>query len=231
MAQIDYDAVIADLREQQAKMNADFENAITGIKTIMAMKARLPHVAPEVQPEAPPKSARPAEQRPTEQRRKYAFGRDPSQPTLADLAAAALPQNGDSMPVSEIRRKLAEAGRNVAHNVVYDILTRKDKHGRFKKDGRGMFSLNRDFVSSNGHGKTETQAQGPKPITLLDATEQILIGAGRPLHATAIVEGLKAFGKNTTIASVAGSLFQDSKGRFINTGQNTWDLVERTEEK
>jgi len=235
MAQIDYNAVLTDLEDQKAKINTALDGAIAGIKTMLAMRAQLPpvapaYVAPQVQPEAPPNSGRPAEQR-----GRYAFGRDPSQPTLADLAAAALPPNGNSMHVSEIRRRIGEAGKNVAHNVVYDILTRKDKHGRFKKDGRGMFSLNLDFGSSNGHAKVETPnpspSPNPKPITLLDAAEKILAEAGRPLHATAIVEALKAYGKNTTNASVAGSLFQDSRKRFMNIGQNTWALTLAASEK
>ena len=233
MAKIDYNAVLADLEDQKAKMNAALDGAIAGIKTMLAMRSQLPHVpptqvTPQVQPEAPLSSARP-----TEQRRRYAFGRDPSQPTLADLAAAALPQNGDSMPVTEIKRRIGEAGRDIAHNVVYDILTRKDKHGRFKKDGSGMFSLNLDFVSSNGHAKIETPSPSPnpKPITTVDAAEKVLAEAGTALHATAIIEGLKAYGKTPTTQSIAGSLFQDSKGRFRNIGQNTWDLVARIEEK
>jgi hypothetical protein len=234
MAQIDYNAVLADLEDQKARINNALDGAIAGIKTMLAMRSQLPHVppaqvTPQVQPEAPPSSARP-----TEQRRRYAFGRDPSQPTLADLAAAALPQNGDSMSVSEIRRRIGEAGKNVRHNVVYDILTRKDKHGRFKKDGRGMFSLNLDFVSSNGHAMTETPSPSanPKPITTVDAAERVLLEAGTRLHASDIVKGLRAYGKTTTtVQSVAGSLFQDSKRRFKNLGQNTWDLVARIEEK
>lgn len=230
MAQIDYNAVLADLEDQKAKINTALDGAIAGIKTMLAMRAQLPPIAPEVAPRVQ-QEAPPINPRATDKQRRYAFGRDPSQPTLADRAAAAMPQNGDQIHVSEIRRRIKEGGKDVADNVIYDILTRKDKHGRFRKHGRGVFSLNPDFAASNGHSATKAHPSISPTITMLDASEQVLLKANGPLHAAAIVEGLREYGKTTTIQSVAGSLFQDSKQRFINIGQNTWDLVARREEK
>jgi HB1, ASXL, restriction endonuclease HTH domain len=67
------------------------------------------------------------------------------------------------------------------------------------------------------------------PMTMLDASEQVLLKSDGPLHARDIAESLKEYGKNTTASSLSGSLVQDTKKRFKNIGGNTWDLVERPE--
>lgn len=68
-------------------------------------------------------------------------------------------------------------------------------------------------------------------MTMLDATEQVLLKSDGPVHAKDLAESLKAYGKNTTPSSLSGSLVQDTKKRFKNIGNNTWDLVARIEEK
>jgi len=64
---------------------------------------------------------------------------------------------------------------------------------------------------------------------MLDATEQILLKSDGAVHAKDIAESLKEYGKNTTPSSLSGSLVQDTKKRFTNIGNNTWDLVARLE--
>ncbi len=70
-----------------------------------------------------------------------------------------------------------------------------------------------------------------KRLTMVDAAEQILREAGKPLHATELVEKLRAYGRNTNIRSVAASLPQDSKKRFTNLGKNTWALEDKSQQK
>jgi hypothetical protein len=66
-------------------------------------------------------------------------------------------------------------------------------------------------------------------MTMLDASEQVLLKSDGPLHAKDLAERLKEYGKNTTASSLSGSLVQDTKKRFKNIGGNTWDLVNRPE--
>ncbi len=72
----------------------------------------------------------------------------------------------------------------------------------------------------------------PQTLTLLDASEKILSEEGAPLHAKVLAERVNAqYAKNTNAGSLAGSLVQDPKKRFKNLGQNTWDLVSRSNEE
>src|SRR5687768_8926430 len=107
MAQIDYTAVLADLEDQKATINAALDGAIAGIKTMLAMRAQLPLPLSPATPQAPQvrREPMPPSANAVDKQGKYAFGRDPSQPTLADRAAAAMPANGEQIHVSEIRRR------------------------------------------------------------------------------------------------------------------------------
>jgi DNA-directed RNA polymerase delta subunit len=69
-------------------------------------------------------------------------------------------------------------------------------------------------------------------FTMLDACEQILRKADRPLHAEKLVEKLLAdYEKGTNVKSIAGTLPQDGQGRFVNLGRNVWALTEWPESK
>src|SRR5215203_3559740 len=135
---VDYREVLIDLENRKAEYLdriVKIDAAIAGIKALEQPEQALLGSMPLPFP------------RPVA--RKALFGRDPSQLTWADKAAAVLPPNGDPMHLSEIRRKVSEGGREVSEDVLRDSLTRKDKTDRFKKHGRGMFGLNVDSASVN----------------------------------------------------------------------------------
>jgi hypothetical protein len=141
VATIDYQAVLIDLETRKAEYQdriTKIDAAIAGIKAL-----EQPAQAQSGSPLLP--FTRPV------LARRGLFGRDPSQPTLAECAAAVLPQNGGPMHLSDITRRMAADGRRVKDAVLRDILTRKDTHGRFIKHGKGMFSLNLEFATSNEH--------------------------------------------------------------------------------
>jgi DNA-directed RNA polymerase delta subunit len=67
-------------------------------------------------------------------------------------------------------------------------------------------------------------------LSKADIAEGIIRRAGKPVHAKAIAETLtKDYGKPSTNRTVAASMYQDPKKRFKNLGENTWDLVSRSE--
>ena len=146
MAQIDYIAVIADLEDRKEQIDS----------IIRGLKAMLAATTESAQPRLPlePAASTPTftSTTPRNAPRKGFFGRDPSEPTIADRAAAVMPANGAPMPLAAIRQKIEEQGREVSSGVLRDILTRKDRNtGRFRKHGRGMFGLNPHFSGKNGH--------------------------------------------------------------------------------
>jgi len=139
---IDYRAMIAAIEAERAKINAAADSAISGIKTMLAMLAPS---RPAAQSAAPASTASKPQPR-------GLFGRDPSEPTLAERAAAVLPQDGEPLPLADIRQKIQDGGKEVSESVLRDILTRKDKlRGRFRRHGRGMFGLNPNYSANNGH--------------------------------------------------------------------------------
>lgn len=76
--------------------------------------------------------------------------------------------------------------------------------------------------TENGH----TALGSNRPPTLYEGSEKILRAAGKPLHAKIIVQRLAGMGKTTTVNSLAGSLGQDSKGRFERVEPGTFGLTE-----
>ena len=147
MAQIDYIAVIADLEARKEQIDA----VIRGLRSMLAATSTSVQPRLPLEPEA---AAAPTftSTTPENASRRGAFGRDPSEPTLADRAAAVMPPNGAPLPLAAIREKIEEQGREVSSGVLRDILTRKDRNtGRFRKHGRGMFGLNPHFSRNNGH--------------------------------------------------------------------------------
>ena len=76
------------------------------------------------------------------------------------------------------------------------------------------------------HQATATQT-AHRPVTLYDGSEEILREAGRPLHVTILVRGLRErYGRDTSYKSLAGSLPQDPKQRFDRVAPNTFALSE-----
>lgn len=70
------------------------------------------------------------------------------------------------------------------------------------------------------------------PFSKADIAEGIIRTAGKPVHAKEIADILtNKYGKPSTNRTVAASMYQDPKKRFKNLGENTWDLVSRTEDE
>jgi DNA-directed RNA polymerase delta subunit len=80
---------------------------------------------------------------------------------------------------------------------------------------------------SQGSGASGGGARGGSAsISVVDAVEKIITEAGKPVHASVLVDGLRKYGKtNTNINSIRASLPKDSRKRFENVGNNTWGLV------
>jgi hypothetical protein len=66
-------------------------------------------------------------------------------------------------------------------------------------------------------------------ITLGDGSEVILEVHGSSLHADRIADELQEIGRFKATKNVTGTLKTDGKKRFINLGQNIWDLRKRHE--
>jgi hypothetical protein len=118
---IDYREVLDDLETRKAEYQdriAKIDAAIAGIKALeQPEQVRLGSMPLPFPRQVP---------------RRGLFGRDPSQPTLAERAVAVMPQNGDPIHVTEIQRKIKEDGKDVRADVLRDTLTRKDRpYGRF----------------------------------------------------------------------------------------------------
>lgn len=101
----------------------------------------------------------------------------------------------------------------------------KGKKSR-KKAAKKAVSASPGSVTSSS-----APATNEKPvITIPDAAEQVLTESKHQLHAKVIAELVNQnYGKNTTAASMSGSLVQDSKHRFRNVGGNIWELAKSSE--
>jgi len=82
-----------------------------------------------------------------------------------------------------------------------------------------------EAVSNNGTTPNLPLEDSKQHLSMVDACERILSEAAKPLHGDELVKRLRAYGRQTSSKSVAGSLPQDSKKRFKNLGRNTWALV------
>lgn len=63
-------------------------------------------------------------------------------------------------------------------------------------------------------------------ITLVVGAEKVLRDAGKPLHASKIVEEMAKLGKETNVRSLNSTMLQDTQKRFVNHGQNVFGLSE-----
>lgn len=70
----------------------------------------------------------------------------------------------------------------------------------------------------------------PRDIKTHEAAEKVLSEAGGPLHADVITELVNVgYGKKLNANLLVGLLNNDKKKRFVNVGDHTWDLAERTQ--
>lgn len=78
----------------------------------------------------------------------------------------------------------------------------------------------------DAQGTGSGESAGSASISVVDAVEKIITEAGKPVHASVLVDELRKFGKtNTNINSIRASLPKDSRKRFENVGNNTWGLT------
>jgi hypothetical protein len=78
--------------------------------------------------------------------------------------------------------------------------------------------------------KLEIVNFNPEVISFVDVGERILVAAGKAMHVSEIVEESNRLGKFTEKRKMADILRTDSKKRFINLGNNWWDLRSRYEQ-
>lgn len=63
-------------------------------------------------------------------------------------------------------------------------------------------------------------------ISLVDACDQFLREAGKPLHLSVLIAKLGEIGRITSTPSLSSTLRKDNKQRFTNLGKNIWALAE-----
>ena len=92
------------------------------------------------------------------------------------------------------------------------------------KSGDEIQTANQKFtlLPENEYSK-ENQSR----VTLCNGSEQILERAGKPLHLKIIIQELETFGRFTDARILNGTIRKDHKNRFVNLGQNVWDLRRR----
>ena len=229
---INYNAVLADLEARKAQI----ESAIAAVKNIVASSGGGHDGSSEgvISPENIPVGA---------------FLRL----SIADATKKFLDMVKTKQSIPQIVQALERGGLpRPKNNTVYSVLRRRESGigdiirvgdewalGEWYPNNPNLRKRTPEAVTKKKAKKktgkkkvarASVVASTTPTITILDGAEKILMEMGRELHAKAIADRLNTdFGKNTTAASVAGSLVQDSKGRFKNLGDNIWDLVERPE--
>lgn len=101
---------------------------------------------------------------------------------------------------------------------------------RKAKSGKPTETHNTDAAAGEPSDLLPPLAKEESKLSIVDATEELIRAAGKPLHASDLVSEIAAkYGKVTNSKSIAGTLPQDGKKRFKNLGKNTWTLVDMTE--
>ncbi len=78
--------------------------------------------------------------------------------------------------------------------------------------------------------KNEYSKENQSKVSLCSASEEILEKAGKPLHLSVIIKELEKFGRFTDSRILNGTIRKDHKKRFVNLGQNVWNLSRRQEQ-
>ena len=226
-AEIDYIAVLADLKAKRAKLDVMIE----GLEDYLSMSGIGASSLQRVSG---------ANDIPSDAFLTLALG---------DAAKKYLGMVRKIQSIPQIVEALKQGGLHHAKtNAVYTALVRReDKVGDVIKADDNNWGLN-EWYATNPNIKrkqkpvkyqenpitsnTESTSTAPAPpsrsgITILDACEQILHKANQSLHAENLVRILASdYGKSTNVKSIAGSLPGDAKRRFENLGRNVWTLAE-----
>ena len=84
------------------------------------------------------------------------------------------------------------------------------------------------LFSNSLFGQYSRENQSKMP--LCTGTEKILEKSDKPLHLSVIIKELEKYGRFTDSRILNGTIRKDHKQRFINLGQNVWDLRRRHEQ-
>jgi hypothetical protein len=227
-ADADYQAVLADLK----KRRGDLDAAILAVEGIIASLG-LSTTSTKI---------RSAEGVPTD-----AF----LSLTIPEAAIKYLGLVRSAQSVAQIWEALKRGGLpHTKYAAVYNALTRReDQVGDIAKLPDSNWGLAEWYPRTPGASRkitrrdragriletAEPEEQGilaaeASPLSIVDASEEILRKVGKPLHATELVKHLASgYGKVTNPKSIAGTLPQDGKKRFKNLGKNVWALKESLE--
>jgi DNA-directed RNA polymerase delta subunit len=243
-ADADYHAVLADLRQRKAEIEAAIK-AVEGIIALLGLK------------EGETRKIRGTQDLPTD-----AF----LSLTIPEAAIKYLGMVRSAQSAAQIWEALKQGGLpHTKYAAVYNALTRRQQQAgdilklpdsnwglaewyprppvgarraapRRERADRDL-SESAESISVNGDGESSAQSSTilattePYPkLSLVDAAATLLENAGGPLHAKELVDRLNTlYGKSTNVRSLSGTLPQDGKRRFRNLGRNLWVLVEPPE--
>jgi DNA-directed RNA polymerase delta subunit len=235
-AEVDYQAVLADLKERREKI----DSAIQAVESILAS------LGP---------SANTARVRSSQDIAGDAF----LGLTIGEAAVAYLTLVRTAQTVAQIWEAIKKGGLpHTKYNATYNALNRREmQEGDLARLPDGTWGLSKWYPRAPSPArKTRMKAEvkpeqkaivsipakddQPQPrtikrrarggtggiISLVDGCEQILREEGKPLHLSAVISKLKEIGRETKATSLSSTLRKDNKKRFINLGQNIWGLTE-----
>jgi len=96
-----------------------------------------------------------------------------------------------------------------------------------------------DASSATSEAKTENNTLLPEnayskenqsKVSLCEGSEKVLEIAGKPMHLKVIIKELEKYGRFTDNRILNGTIRKDHRKRFVNLGQNVWDLRRRHEQ-
>lgn len=231
-AEIDYPAVLADLKERRERI----DSAIQAVESILASLG------------------------PASAGTKIRSSQDIAQDaflglTIAEAALSYLASVRSAQSVAQIWEAIKKGGLpHTKYNAVYNALFRREtQEGDVVRLPDGNWGLTAWYPRNpNPTRKTKSKASEAKlpetqPKTssakpekhqrkragigggpsLVDACEKFLRDAGKPLHMSVLLSKLKSeTGRETSSPNLSSTLRKDTKGRFRNLGKNLWALAE-----
>ena len=241
---INYNAVLADLEARKAQI----ESAITAVKTILASAGVLGNGPAEevVSPDDIPRGAF-LKLSIADATKKYLdmIKTKQSVPQITQaLERGGLPPAKTNTVYAVLRRRendigdiirlgdewaLAEWYPNNPNIRKRNSEKAKPKKSKAKKKRAVKKAAAVETVSS---ADLDTIEVAEPQFSKADIAEGIIREAGKPVHAKEIADILtNKYGRPSTNRTVAASMYQDPKKRFRNLGENTWDLVSRSEDE
>jgi hypothetical protein len=227
---VNYNAVLADLEARKAQL----DTMITGVKLLLASGGGSAngHVEGVISPENIPT---------------HAF----LTLSIADATKKFLDMVKSKQSVPQIAQALERGGLPPAkNNTVYSVLRRRESQfgdiirvgdewalASWYPNNPNLRKRTPDKTSPRKSKKKRAAKKTPgapavapiagkeRSITLGAVVAKVLSEADGPLHVKEIAERIKKYGKTANARSLPGSLVQDSKKRFKNVGNNTWELA------